>query len=375
MSDKPASRPFVLVASSLKPAKDTRAWGKLGHSLRETNKYDLNFIGFLGKKAEKTSKEGLISSRARSGSVWGRITSQLVFLRALIKKRPKLVICCTYEYLPLAAALKPWIKYKLIYDVQENYIANLDLNPSSSTLKKRFAKHLIRTMESVKGIDFFFLAEGCYVSEMPEKSPYLILENKFQGESLPRPFLKPISKASYRFLISGTLSPPFGVLEAVAWFKTIAVYFPDSTLNIIGHFTLKEYGDQVLQQCIGVENIHLKGSSTPIPHDEIIEAFRRNDFLLLPYQVLPAIAEKIPTKLFEAAALGLPVLMTPNKKWLEFTSSYSGGYPVDFSDCSQALHSFSQALEQIYFTTDPGAHIFWSSQEKDLHHVLSQLLD
>ncbi|MFC3414522.1 hypothetical protein [Algoriphagus hitonicola] len=176
----------ILIASGLKPVKDSRAFEKLGLSLRETNKYSLNFIGFSAKSTFKQDGIRFFSSISHTKSPGQRLKMPFRFLRILLKIRPKIVICCTWEFLPFAKFFKPLLSYRLIYDVQENYRSNLNLNPNLSSWKKKLGKKLIRWAESGKSIDYFLLAESSYASEMPEKTPHLILENKYAGPFLSR---------------------------------------------------------------------------------------------------------------------------------------------------------------------------------------------
>lgn len=73
---------------------------------------------------------------AFSRSRWDRIRGMARFAELLLTIRPELLICCTYEYLPIARFFKKIIGYKIVYDVQENYTANLALNPLLTEKKK-----------------------------------------------------------------------------------------------------------------------------------------------------------------------------------------------------------------------------------------------
>ncbi|WP_339753444.1 hypothetical protein [Algoriphagus aquimarinus] len=373
MSGKFDSRIPVLIASSLKPAKDTRAYGKLGLSLRETGLYRLSFMGFSQFPIENCEDENFYSSFSKTNSAWGRISSQVRFLRILLKVRPKILICCTYEYLPIASFFKGILGYNLVYDVQENYVKNLDLNPSLSPNKKAKLSRIIRQMERVNRIDLFLLAEKCYAEEMPEKTPFLILENKFAGEIKSVSPFKISEKEGYNFVISGTLTPAFGTLEGIEWFKEILKNFPKSTLQIIGHCTVSSYANILQKACENIHQIQLKSSDSPIPHEEIIAAYSGVDFAILPYQNREAIKDKLPTKLFESAALGVPVLIGGNPNWLDFLNPFSGGFPIDFFDLEQASLQFNAALNQEYFTQSPDASILWKSQHRDFITAISSL--
>lgn len=373
MSEKSVSRIPILIASSLKPAKDTRAWGKLGLSLRETGQFSLSFMGFSQFPLENCEDEKYYVSISDFHSAWARISSQVRFLGVLLKERPKILICCTYEYLPIASFFKGILGFKLVYDVQENYVKNLDLNPSLSLAKKANRARIIQTMEGVSGIDLYLLAEKCYANEMPEKSPFLVLENKFAGKTAAINPIRFGKKQGYAFLVSGTLTPAFGTLEAVRWFSEILKEFPASTFKIIGHCPIASFKVELEKACENIAQIQLKVAAFPIPHEEIIAAYPTVDFAILPYQNKEAIKEKMPTKLFEAAALGVPVLISANEKWLDFLSPFSGGFPIDFFDLTHASQQFNSALGQEYFTKIPGESMLWKSQQNEFIAAIHSL--
>ena len=174
-------------------------------------------------------------------------------------------------------------------------------------------------------------------------------------------------------MISGTLTPAFGTLEAVLWFKEILKEFPESSLKIIGHCTLNSFKKELKKVSENCHSIELKASEFPIPHEEIIAAYSNVDFAILPYQNREAIKVKMPTKLFESAALGIPVLIGGNPKWLDFLASYSGGFPIDFFDLTHASQQFNTALNQTYFTQSPGESVLWKSQHTEFISAINSL--
>lgn len=363
MSENSASQIPILIASSLKPTQDTRAWGKLGISLRETNRYALNIIGFSSKKEENLSNATFYSSFAKPGFALSRVVSMLRLVQILVRVRPKILICCTYEFLPVASFFKNIIGYRLVYDVQENYVANLDLNPLLSDSKKVKAAKLIRKMEATNAVDLYFLAERCYRNEMPLKSPFLVLENRYQGQVSEKSQMNFGQKKEFSFLISGTITPAFGVSEAIIWFIEILKKYPKSSLLIMGQVTLPYY-QHALEKIAGNNpQITFQTSPFPVSHKAILNAYSEVDFALLPYQNHPAIRDKMPTKLFEAAALGVPVLVSPNPTWLDFLNNFEGGFPIDFLNVESAITQFDQAKLQTFFTERPSESILWQSQE------------
>jgi glycosyltransferase involved in cell wall biosynthesis len=374
MSENSASQIPILIASSLKPTLDTRAWGKLGFSLRETNRYTLNIIGFSAKKEEKISDVTFYSSFANQGSALSRVVSMLRFAQILIRVRPKILICCTYEFLAVASFFKNIIGYKLVYDVQENYVANLDLNPLLSGSKKVKVAKLIRKMEATNAVDLYFLAEQCYRKEMPLKSPFLVLENRYQGQVSEKSQMNFGQKKEFSFLISGTITPAFGVSEAIIWFIEILKKYPKSSLLIMGQVTLPYY-QHALEKIAGNNpQITFQTSPFPVSHKAILNAYSEVDFALLPYQNHPAIRDKMPTKLFEAAALGVPVLVSPNPTWLDFLNNFEGGFPIDFLNVESAITQFDQAKLQTFFSEKPSESILWQSQEQTFLQAIETLL-
>lgn len=374
MGQSNASKIPVLIASSLKPLKDTRAWEKLGISLRESNKYTLNIIGFSSKIEESEAEVRFFPSLLKLHSKWERFFSQFRFLKILVQTRPKILIVCTYEYLATAALLKAILGYKLIYDVQENYVLNLELNPDLSKFMRSNAIRIIQISESVKGVDFYFLAEACYAQQMLEKKPYLILENKFAGKPVYGPLLDYSEKRAFQFLISGTITPAFGTIQGIQFFKQIQQVFPNSRLIIIGHIPLPSYRKKLEMEVGTQPGIHLKITDTPVDHEEILEEIRAADFCLLPYQSHEAISSKMPTKLFEAMALHTPVLISPNEKWKAFIDQYQGGTQLDFDSMDVAITQFLEAIKTPFFIHQPGEEVLWSSQEGQMLSTIDQLL-
>ncbi len=364
----------ILIASVLKTIHDSRAYDKLALSLRETNKYRLNIIGFSSKRVPKESKIRFFNSMSHSHSLWDRYWAQIRFLKTLYVVRPKLVICCTWELLPMARFFKKKLGYSLIYDVQENYVSNLNLNPDLLPLKKRFAKFLIQNSESPNGIDYFILAEKCYQKEMPEKRPSLVLENTFAGDINPKSPLKFPRKKGYTFLISGTITPAFGVLEAIQWFINLLDEFNESKLVIIGQVTIPSFFQTIQKLAIQFPEIELRIDQNPIPHSLILEEMKRTDFALLPYKFLPEISPKMPTKLFEAAALGVPVLINANENWRSFLDKFSGGTEVDFLNAQSAKEQFKIALEKTYFIHKAPKTILWKTKEVEFLNLISNIL-
>lgn len=369
----PSSIP-VVIASTLKPVNDIRAYGKLALSLGETNKYQLNIIGFSEEKLPDQSEVRFYPGIQHYGSITDRILVQFRFAYQLFLIKPKLLICCTYELLPVASFFKSTLKYKLIYDVQENYRCNLDLNPTLSRIKKKSAEIVINWAERVRGIDLFLFAEKCYQDEMPEKVPFLVLENKYVGEINPCSTVRYVTGQPVKFCITGTLSPFFGTLVGIRWFKKLLRKYPELSLEVVGHCPLPYYLEEILKEVDGFSQIRLEISESPLPHKRMIQTIKSSDISLLPYQHNHCIQNKMPTKLFECAALGVPVFISSNPIWEDFVKKYQGGFPVNFNQPDLAEYSFRKALQQTYFSNPVSEEVLWKYEKVRFLKAIEDLL-
>lgn len=374
MSQFPTKKVPVLIASTLKPIMDVRAFGKLALSLGETNTYSLFIIGFSPKRPISIPGFRFFSSMSHFDSRLDRVLAQFRFLLRLLQVRPKVLICCTYELLPIAAFLKTVLKYKLVYDVQENYLLNLSLNPNLTETDRKKARKLIQKAESVKGIDLFLLAEKCYAKEMPDKKPYLVLENKFVGELKAKKPIQLKDKSDIKFCITGTITPAFGTWDAVIWFDEIRKSFPEAELIIAGHCPLFSFSENLEKAAKEIPNLRLQLSRNPVDHEKLISILAKTDFALLPYQDHQAIRDKMPTKLFECAALGIPVLISPNPIWEEFLAEFNGGITMDFLQTSNAGENLKAALNFTFFTSVPPKSILWKTEKTHFQQPIQDLL-
>ena len=285
-------------------------------------------------------------------------------MRLLIQNPPIILIISTYELLLPAILLKPFLKYNLVYDVQENYALNLLHNRSVKKIWKKTLAAVIRIVERISGfwIDRYFFAEDCYIREMPTKLPYTVLENKFHGEHVHRNPFSFQSKTGYEFLISGTLTEVYGILDGMLWFRKILEKFPDSNLQIIGHVPSPSFEKIIRKECEGIPAIRLTLSEVPIPYAKILDAYSGKDFVLMPYWQIPSISPKVPSKLFESIALGIPALFSPNPKWNNFVDLNQAGIGVDFRNLENAAATFIRILNMEFFTAPVTNHVLWKSE-------------
>lgn len=366
----------IAIASVLKPVKDPRAFYRFAISLRETNKYQINIIGFSTKNEsdEKNIKFSTVFCKKRNH--YSRLFVNLKLLTLLFKDKPNVIIVTTYELLPAGVLCKLFLKSRLIYDIQENHILNIKENKTLSGIRKFLAQILVKFIESssIPLIDHYFFAEECYKGEFPELKPVTVLENKFFGNNSPIAPIKNVVGHRYRFLISGTLTEVYGILEGIKWFQKILAHYPKASLQIIGHGTVSDYKFQIESMTKDRAAINCEISEFPVPYSEIIKAYHDADIILMPYYQIPSIQPKIPSKLYESFALLKPCLFSPNPKWRLLSDPYPGGMEMDFTDLENAQENFQLFLKQQYFVKLPGQEVLWKSQEEEFLEVIEKVV-
>ncbi|WP_215226125.1 glycosyltransferase [Echinicola shivajiensis] len=365
----------ILIASVLKPVTDTRAFNKLAISLRETNKYHINIIGFLQKKTPKQDNIEFTSIFNKNRLHPFRLLAPIKLCYFLIKSKPKLVIITTYELLFPAVLLRGILKYKLVYDVQENYTKNIQFNQTLPHWVKLIAIKYVQFVEKItkSKIDHHFFAEQCYQKEFPDIIDYTILENKFSGKVITKtPFM--IDDNTLKFIITGTITPVYGAEQAIHWFNLIRKHYTNVSLEIIGHVPLKKYKSQLESLASNSPGVRLKLSSTPMDQKVIYDALLKANILVLPYHDLPSISPKIPTKIYEGLALGIPMIIPENPIWEELIFPYSAGLAIDFSKPESSLAKFKEFLSNPRFTKPVGPEVTWANEATKLQKVVANLI-
>lgn len=346
-------------------------------SLREKSKYHINIIGFSEKN--ETSEENIKFTPIlyASKKIWIRICANFNFLRAIEKQQPDIVIISTWELLPAAYLGKMRWNYRLIYDVQENYSLNVEWNqPSkSSTLKKWLQRRLIQLIEhhSISFVDHFILAEDCYEQELPRFKPFTYLPNTFFGKEIIQSRIIISSTQPLNFLLTGTLTPVYGIIEGIYWFKSFLHHYPNAKLEIFGHCTDESFAQSLIDFVYNEGKITLNMSQNPVPYPEILQAYNRNDIVLLPYRLLPSIEPKIPSKLYECLALKKPMIYTQNPLWDQLVDRYQAGIAVNWQENTDISATVDRIFNTTFYTTSTIPEALWTRCEFDFFELIQSL--
>jgi glycosyltransferase involved in cell wall biosynthesis len=224
-------------------------------------------------------------------------------------------------------------------------------NNARAKFLRILASNIVSLIErySNNWVDAYILAETCYSNEMPAIKNYISIENKYFEQRSFNNNIQINPNQALQFLMSGTLSPVYGTLEGLNWFKQLLKRYPHFQLLIIGHVPIPSFIDDLVAAAKNCSQIQLNISRHPIDYKHIIEAYKQSDIHLLPYRQLPSISPKIPSKLYDCMALALPVIYSPNTKWKTYIESNSGGIEVDFYKAEQAVEQFSKILNRKFF--------------------------
>jgi len=323
----------IVIASTLKPVWDPRAYEKFAKSLLKEDSYAVSIIG--SQPNFKTDEKNITTyAHAVHGKgLLNRITLPFSIFRKLIKLKPSLVIFTTHELLLITVLFKLLYKKKIIYDIQENYNYNLRYQDNYPTVIKLILATYIRFKERFfsQWIDHFFLAEKCYLDEIlflkNKARKITILENKYQPiEGL----IKQPKGSKIELLLSGTIAPEYGVFEAIHFFEKLPR--EKYSLKIIGHCPNKQNQKKIEEMCSSLENCKLMLDNSPIPHRKIAEQISDNTIGLLPYRGNKSTENKVPTKLFEYLAMNTPILISVNPTWSSLVDQYQGGASINFNN-------------------------------------------
>ena len=357
-----------MIASTLKPIDDVRAYWKLSQSIAKTNKYEVNIIGNSGKKEDVNKNIKFHIHELRRNSWIKRFTIRwLIFIR-IIRLKPDVLIITTHELIAISLFVKLFTSCSLIYDVQENYYLNLtqiDSNP----FKKGYA-FLIRFKEYISQffIDSYWLAERCYRNELPFARNGIVVENKALD-------LPPNSNESSDLVLgfTGTISSYSGIQNALKIFDELVILRPNTILKITGQVHDEQLEKILNEKAEANENVILEISKNPVSYHKILETISTINFGIIGYEENEVNMSKKPTKLFEYSRYQLPYLVSQKTLWRHLGMKLGGAIPVDFGqiDGSQLLETLENSGD-LFPKTYP-QDMTWEFEETKILKSLNDL--
>src|SRR5690606_30145917 len=119
---------------------------------------------------------------------------------------------------------------------------NKSLFPGLRNLASWFVNSIEKT--SHPAVDHYFFAERSYPFEFPYIKNFTILENKFGGEITKRE-IKTIDPENINFIISGTITPVYGIEKAIGWFLELLKERPGLSLTVLGHVPISSFRKKI----------------------------------------------------------------------------------------------------------------------------------
>jgi len=357
----------TVIASVLKPVDDPRMYEKIGLSLQQTNRYDINIIGFVSKSQPLARGINFYPCyRFRWGSRQ-RWFASIPFFGILRKIKPSLLIITTYELLP-AAIIYKFIEpdCRIVYDVQENYALNMATNgrPLIAKLVSKFEKI------SQKFIKLNLLAEKAYQDEMVYLQPSITVLNRYQ----PLNHLDIQAKDHGKFVMvfCGTISEPYGIWQSLALLKKLKRYVPNLIAKYIGHITNSNLCEKFTNLVSSLAFVEVEVDTLPVPHQKIIAAIASADFGIVAHQPFASIKNCFPTRIYEFMAHRLPFILQDHPPWVEYCKDWDCCIPVDLNNFDAAFVAEQMKTTHFYPRGVPG-DIYWKEDEEKLIKALDQL--
>ncbi len=357
----------IAISSVLKPANEVRMYERLAKTLSKSNKYEINLIGIQPKSfssEEKNIKFKYINARNRGLS--SRISALVQTYRHLKKIQPDVYICTSPDLCLLGSFYKRFNKCKVVFDLQEDYRANLENQQIYTGINKRLVRLVLNLTEKYiyPSIDHFILAEKAYQNLGFVENRFTILENKF-ADNYKLDILKSENK-DLKFLFSGVISDYSGIQNAVEIWKKIYAVYPDSELKIIGICYQKSINDYLKIEEAKQPNISLVGIDEFVNHKEIIESVISSDFGFITHQYSNSNSDRIPTKLYEYNYFNLPFIIETNTKWEEIGSQLGTAISVDYQQLN--IEKLLKTLLSIKISTQRRINRVagWESEEPKL---------
>ncbi len=408
---------FVL-ASVLKQAKDVRMYEKIGKSL--IKKYKNATFHFVGQASNNDTEniQKLENIHFHELFNFNRIALKrfytfFTFLFFLLKIKPNILVIGTFELLLPSAFYKIFSfiflrkKVKIIYDVQENYVANISYTKVFLPVLREMIAIYVYLVQKVTSffVDFFFLAEYCYEQELSfigkNKKKYVILPNFILREDFTGKLenniienQKTTGKTTH-LLFLGTISQEYGLQKMLTYFEYITKKQQEKQpkniikLTILGHCPLET--DFLAIKKLSKTNhlIDAQINQKPIPYAQIKEKMKaatqtnilENTFVVMPYIINKSYEKRIPTKFYECLAYDLPMIIQKNTYWEDFFKQMQKLIPahkinvffIDFDDKETPFDykilskKDNQNTQNSHLIAD--LPIFWDICEEKLNNI------
>ena len=367
------TKKVIAIISILKPIDDTRNYEKIARSIGNTNKYDINIIGFLPKKipdAVNTVFHPIFNFHRLSLK---RFLAPLKIFNLLLKLKPELIIVTCTDLLIVSILNKILFGTKIIYDIQENYYRNIIYSGAYSTVIKYPLAWIVRITEMLSAplVDKFILAEKIYSKQLHfTSSKSVVVENM---ALIPKDLSisKSNSNSEIVLLYSGTISAHYGIFEAIELVQRLKNVNNNISLRILGYASQTHIRNKLIKLTEGLNFISIIGIDRLVPHDQILTEMNNVDFCILPYQFNQSTSGRIPTKLYECLAMEKPVIINSNETWNNIIEQNNAGIIYDFN---ASLEFPEDKLNQTFYGKNRSNQYKWENNSAEIVDTVKNLI-
>lgn len=263
---------------------------------------------------------------------------------------------------------------KIVYDVHEDYDLNIRFGGYYPRLIKGRLGKFVRKKEKAfaRIADGIIYAEDCFnnILQAPEEKVITVL-NKFQPpKSLPAIEWPPLP----RLLYTGTIAENWGIRESLNLWKELNDYRPVD-LRVAGHSQDPDLIFRIQQfvRSNGLQShFSMLGGNEYLPFEKILQEIASCSLGLGLYTPRTNLRERIPTKFYEFAAMGKPLLFTDNPTWNQFNAMHPIGEAWK-GDINAVLDLLNPPYSPLSPTQSP-AFWSWDSEEEKLVNFYQKLL-
>lgn len=285
------------------------------------------------------------------------------------------------ELIPIGFALK-LLGAQLVYDVHEDYYLNIRYGGTTAKPWHKPLADVARWMErmAARRFDYIFYAEACYHNMLAAPTgKCAVLPNYF--------YLPPFAERLYAPLphmpvlgYFGTIARNWGIVETIDLWRQLNKTTP--VFLLVGGHTYDAQLLAQLQQQLHQSNLagrwRLLGGKNYLAYEELIDHMQACTFIAALYHPTANIRDRIPTKFYEAIALGKPVVFTHNPTWDELNDQNHFGLGIDLDNLSNEAARIARALQynfaDCYQYKIPFEAFAWEAVQHRLLEAYAMLL-
>ncbi len=358
----------IVFASILKPVTDTRMYAKMAKTLVLDSAAEVHIVGHAINEATSQDNNIIFHPIFNFPRLsFARVFAWVSFLKLIYALKPQTIVVCTHELLLPAIAYKLFHKVQLIYDVRENYYLNI-LYTHSFPLLLQFPLALwVRFKELICSpfVNHFILAEACYQEECASflsKHDFTLLPNQFVGPARINTAVQ--LNTGFHMVYSGTIAKSYGIWETINLAIALHQIDPTVRLTIIGYSASPDLLTDLESMIQNKPFITLMGGKKLVSHNLIMQTLLSADVAILSYQDNKSTRNRIPTKLYECLALGIPMILPSYANtWIALTKPYQAALYMDFSEYD-AAEVYQSLLHQTFYTFNPPPESYqWQAQK------------